>query len=52
MRAKFLATIMQAVFLGMGLLVLVPPINPTAVGETEQPSLKVRSSARPTRLQN
>jgi rare lipoprotein A (peptidoglycan hydrolase) len=40
MRAKFLATIMQSVFLGMGLLVLVPPINPTTAGKPSNPPPK------------
>lgn len=40
MRAKFFATIMQSVFLGMGLLVLVPPINPTATGKPSNPPSK------------
>jgi len=30
MRIKFIATVIQSAFLGMGLLVLVPPVNPTA----------------------
>ena len=37
MRAKFLFTVIQSVFLGMGLLVLVPPVNPTAAGKPSNP---------------
>ncbi|MGH9747417.1 MAG: septal ring lytic transglycosylase RlpA family protein [Candidatus Acidiferrales bacterium] len=37
MRAKFLASVAQSVFLGMGLLVLVPPVNPTSVGKPSNP---------------
>jgi peptidoglycan lytic transglycosylase len=37
MRAKFLATVMQSVFLGTGLLVVVPPVNPTSAGKPSNP---------------
>jgi rare lipoprotein A len=37
MRAKFLATVMQSVFLGTGLLVVVPPMNPTSAGKPSNP---------------
>ncbi len=36
MRAKILV-VLQSVFLGLGLLVLTPSVNPTTVGKREQP---------------
>ncbi|MGA8143877.1 MAG: septal ring lytic transglycosylase RlpA family protein [Candidatus Acidiferrales bacterium] len=53
MRAKFLATIMQSVFLGMGLLVMVPPINPTSAGKPSNPhpaATYVHTSPLPIKL--
>ena len=37
MRAKALF-VLQSVFLGLGLLVLTPSVNPTTIGRTERPS--------------
>jgi rare lipoprotein A (peptidoglycan hydrolase) len=49
MRVKFLATIMQSAFLGMGLLVLVPPVNPTSTGKPSNPT-RAASSPRTSLL--
>ena len=52
MRAK-LFVVMQSVFLGIGLLVLVPTINPTATGKPSDASLAVeRAPAPPAKLHN
>jgi rare lipoprotein A (peptidoglycan hydrolase) len=53
MRAKFLATVTQSVFLGMGLLVLVPPVNPTSAGKPSNPhsnASTLRTSPLPNKL--
>jgi len=52
MRAKFLASVAQSVFLGMGLLVLVPPVNPNSAGKPSNPlpATSTRSTPRPTHL--
>jgi rare lipoprotein A (RlpA)-like double-psi beta-barrel protein len=52
MRAKFLASVAQSVFLGMGLLVLVPPVNPTSAGKPSNPlpATSTRTTPLPTHL--
>jgi rare lipoprotein A (peptidoglycan hydrolase) len=53
MRAKFLASVAQSVFLGMGLLVLVPPVNPTSAGKPSSnplPATSTRKTPLPTKL--
>ena len=52
MRAKFLASVAQSVFLGMGLLVLVPPVNPNSAGKPSNPlpATSTRSTPLPTHL--
>ena len=53
MRAK-LFVVMQSAFLGMGLLVLVPKVNPTATGKPSDASVSCyeRTPATPAKLHN
>jgi len=51
MRAK-LFVVMQSAFLGIGLLVLVPTINPTATGKPSDASAVERTPATSAKLHN